>query len=166
MPHWNQKNLTSHYQKHPDGSCALCWANLLGHPPPISLKVYEEESLAHINKAAMSFGALYKKTNHEKASWRQYFVNEKLIFTVVIGSTDEVATSFRWHRHHQDHSTDCSLATWLRMIERLADKRFAMEGQMTDFRNINSNVKHLSPKEREVVKIASKKLTMSSTKWR
>ena len=158
MTQWNPSNLLTHYQKHPDGSCSACWASLLKKNPPISLEEYKQESLAHVPKPALTFSALYKKTNQGPACWRQYFVNEKLILTVVDGSSDEVTTSYRWHRNQQDHSTDCSLPTWLRMIERFSDKRAAVEGKMTDFRNINAKVQHLGSKERDAIKTATKKL--------
>jgi|LauGreSBDMM110SN_4_FD.fasta_scaffold173904_1 hypothetical protein len=166
MTQWNQSNLRTHYQKHPDGSCSACWASLLDKTPSISIEEYRQESLAHVPKAAFSFSALYKKTNQEPAIWRQYFVNEKLILTVVDGLSDEVTTSYRWHRNHQDHSTDCSLSTWLRMIERFSDKRAAIEGKMTGFRNIKAIVRHLSPNERDVIKAATKKLTNPLSKKR
>ena len=166
MTQWNQRNLFTHYQKHPDGSCSICWANLLGKKPPISIEEYKQESLSTLKTPAFSFSALYKKTNQDTARWRKYYVNEKLILTVVDGSIDEISTSYRWHRNHQDHSTDCSLVTWLRMIDRFSDKRAAVEGKMTDFRNIVSKFQHLNPEEREAIKSATKKLTDSAIKKR
>jgi hypothetical protein len=158
MTQWNQTNLLTHYLKHPDGSCSACWASLLKKNSPISIEEYRQESLAHVPKSALSFSALYKKTSQDTARWRQYFVNEKLILTVVDGLSDEVTTSYRWHRNQQDHSTDCSLSTWLRMIERFSDKRAAIEGNMTDFRNIKAKIPHLNPKERDAIKTATRKL--------
>ena len=93
-------------------------------------------------------------------------MNEKLILTVVDGSNDVVTTSYRWHRNQQEHSIDCSLATWLRMIERFSDKKAAVEGRMSDFRNINANVQHLSPKERDAIKSATRRLTIHFSKKR
>jgi hypothetical protein len=165
MTQWNQRNLQTHYQKHPSGSCYKCWASLLEKNPPISMEEYKQESLAHVSQPAFSFSALYQKTINDASNWRQYYVSEKLILTVVNGLSDEVTTSFRWHRNQQDHSTDCSLSTWLRMIERFSDKRVANEGKMTDFRNIKAKVSHLSPMERDTIITATKKLlTPISTK--
>ena len=166
MTQWNQSNLITHYQKHPDGSCSNCWASLLAKNPPITIEDYKQESLAHVSKPALSFSARYKKTNQDAANWRQYFVNEKLILTVVDGASDVVTTSYRWHRNQQDHSIDCSLATWLRMIERFSDKKAAVEGKMSDFRNINASVQHLSPKERDAIKSATRRLTIHLSKKR
>ena len=52
------------------------------------------------------------------------------------------------------------------MIDRFSDKRAAVEGKMTDFRNINTKLQHLSPKEREAITIATKKLTNRALKKR
>lgn len=159
MPIWDKRNLEVHYKKHPAGACASCWSSLLGKPGPIALADYEGESLSVAETPTIKFSALYRQSPAQEEARCRYYIDSKLILTSVNGNTDKVRTSFRMHAPPARHSAECSVAEWLRQIERLAEKRFSQEGSMRDVRGVEFDLSGFDDKAASAIREKARRLT-------
>ena len=156
---WTPGNLKTHHKKHPGGHCRSCWTTLLHCTTAVDETAYEAASLRVISSPSLTFSALYQKNGNSVQVRTQYFIDERLLVTAVVGSSREISTCYRWHAGKWDHSTDCDLPAWLNMIRRFSEKRHSVDGRMDDYRNVLPKVEGLSSADQKALKEATRKLT-------
>ena len=156
--HWRRSNLVAHHNKHAKMFCCLCWGRLLAKPAPVAVTDYENESLKTISDPALTFNAFYRENPGDKDERHRYYVNSHLILAAVQAATHEIKTCYRWHSPRQRHSLDHDLASWLRMIERLADKRFCDYGRMTGYDTVSVKAPLLTEVDRRALWESTKQL--------
>lgn len=118
MPHWNQQRLKEHFAKHPGGQCAHCWSCALNQRV-VTIADYESASQSVVADNWLAFSAQCKTDGGPLFNDYCYYVDFRLLVTIVKEEADRITTCYRFHRlagYHEDLQVD--LAARLDVLDR------------------------------------------------
>jgi hypothetical protein len=119
-------DLDSHYEKHPDGVCKLCWSIALGKPPSIPKPDYKDVPDKLRLSNWLNFEGDYSEFGGSSVRC-QYFVDERMIVSIFTSSSLKVRTTFRFHSPKNAHGRKVTHVEYHKFIERYGD-RMTMRG--------------------------------------
>jgi len=125
---WDSAKLLRHYQKHPCGQCLTCWQQALDQPrggPPIPLPDYAKAADSTLQAPWFAFAADYSEASWQPLEKTEYYVDKRMLVTVVQKEQDRIKTCFRAHSWEGQHDLETSVDARIRLIERFNSWKYS-----------------------------------------